>query len=225
MFGRDMFSVFDDDPFFRDHRSPMNDMMRNFPDPFSMGHRALEGPAGSQRHRQQQGLVPHSGFMGQMGLFSNMDSMFRDMHRQMESMRNDPNSFSYSSSSVMSYSNDGSGQPAYYHAASSERKGPGGVRETRKSVRDSRQGVEKLALGQHIGERGHEYQRSKNTRTGEEEEVRNFMNMDEDEAPQFDHQWRDATRRQHAALGYRRDRHDRRHKAHRSRAIKGLDHA
>ena len=44
-----------------------------------------------------------------------------------ESMRNDPNSFSYSSSSVMSYSNDGSGQPAYYHAASSERKGPGGV--------------------------------------------------------------------------------------------------
>ena len=42
-----------------------------------------------------------------------------------------------------------------------------------------------------------------------------------DEAPQFDQQWRDATRRQHAALGYRRDRHDRRHKAHRSRAIKG----
>ena len=70
---------------YRDHRSPMNDMMRNFPDPFSMGHRALEGPAGSQRHRQQQGLVPHSGFMGQMGLFSNMDSMFRDMHRQMVS--------------------------------------------------------------------------------------------------------------------------------------------
>ena len=42
-------------------------------------------------------------------------------------MRSDPNSFSYSSSSVMSYSNDGSGQPAYYHATSSERKGPGGV--------------------------------------------------------------------------------------------------
>ena len=44
-----------------------------------------------------------------------------------ESMRNDPNSFSYSSSSVMTYSNDGNGEPSYYHATSSERKGPGGV--------------------------------------------------------------------------------------------------
>ena len=63
----------------------MNDMMSNFGYPFAMGHHALEGPARSQRHRQQQDLMPHPGFMGQMGLFSNMDSMFRDMHRQMVS--------------------------------------------------------------------------------------------------------------------------------------------
>ena len=42
-------------------------------------------------------------------------------------MGNDPNSFSYSSSSVMTYSNNGNGEPTYYHATSSERKGPGGV--------------------------------------------------------------------------------------------------
>jgi len=219
-----MFSIFDNDPFFRGHTRSMNDMM-NFRDPFGMGHHhALEEPIANRRHRQQQDLVPHSGFMG-MNMFSNMDSMFRDIHRQMESMGNDPNSFSYSSSSVMTYSNNGNGEPTYYHATSSERKGPGGVRETRKSVKDSRQGLEKLAVGQHIGERGHEYQRSKNTRTGEEEEVRNFMNMDEDEAPQFDQQWREATRPRNAALGYRRDKHDRRHRTHRPRAIKGLDRA
>lgn len=29
------------------------------------------------------------------------------------------------------------------------------------------------------GDRGHEFKRSKNSRTGEEEEVKNFMNMEE----------------------------------------------
>ena len=42
-------------------------------------------------------------------------------------MGNDPNSYSYSSSSVMSYSNDGSGEPQYFHATSSQRNAPGGV--------------------------------------------------------------------------------------------------
>ena len=71
----------------------MNAMMRNFGDPFGMGPRmhphmgnhALEGPRGLQRNRERQDLVPHHGFMndmmGPMCLFSNMDSMFRDMHR------------------------------------------------------------------------------------------------------------------------------------------------
>ena len=43
-----------------------------------------------------------------------------------------------------------------------------------------------------------------------------------DEAPQFDQQWREATRPRNAALGYRRDKHDRRHRTHRPRAIKGI---
>ena len=66
----------------RDHTRSMNDMM-NFRDPFSMGHHhVLEEARPNHRHRQQQTLVPHSGFMG-MSMFSNMDSMFRDIHRQM----------------------------------------------------------------------------------------------------------------------------------------------
>ena len=70
----------------------MNDMMRNFGDPFAMHPHALEGPRdprGDHRQRNQQELMPHSGFMGDMmgpmSMFSNMDSMFRNMHRQMVS--------------------------------------------------------------------------------------------------------------------------------------------
>eukprot|EP00795_Rhopilema_esculentum_P006691 gene6691-12248_t len=223
----------------------MNNMMRDFGDPFGMGHRALNAPdefrgreGGHQRHpqrhpqRQTQDLMPHShlmgGMMDPMNMFSQMDSMFRNMHSNMEMMASDPNSYSYSSSSVMTYSNDGRGEPQYYQASSAERRGPGGVRETQKSVRDSQSGVEKMALGQHIGDRGHEYQRSRNRRTGEEEEVRNFVNMDEEDASHFNRQWRDATRQHNTAIGYqghRNERHNGKHKSHRSRAIKGHDKA
>ena len=46
---------------------------------------------------------------------------------QQERMANDPNTFSYSSSSVMSYSNDGRGEPKYFQATKSTKKAPGGV--------------------------------------------------------------------------------------------------
>ena len=42
-------------------------------------------------------------------------------------MANDPNTFSYSSSSVMSYSSDGRGEPKYFQASKSTKKAPGGV--------------------------------------------------------------------------------------------------
>ena len=42
-------------------------------------------------------------------------------------MANDPNTYSYSSSSVMSYSSDGRGEPKYFQASKSTKKAPGGV--------------------------------------------------------------------------------------------------
>ena len=42
-------------------------------------------------------------------------------------MANDPNTYSYSSSSVMSYSSDGRGEPKYFQATKSTKKAPGGV--------------------------------------------------------------------------------------------------
>ena len=51
----------------------------------------------------------------------------------------------------MSYSNDGRNPPKYYEASSSTKQGPGGVKETQKSVRDSESGVHKMAIGHHVG--------------------------------------------------------------------------
>ena len=44
-----------------------------------------------------------------------------------ERMANDPNTYSYSSSTVMSYSNDGRGEPKYFQASKSTKHAPGGV--------------------------------------------------------------------------------------------------
>lgn len=42
-------------------------------------------------------------------------------------MANNPNTYSYSSSSVMSYSNDGLGEPKVFQATKSTKRAPGGV--------------------------------------------------------------------------------------------------
>ena len=67
-------------------------------------------------------------------------------------MASSPNGYSYSSSKVMSYSNDGRGEPKYFEASSSTKTAPGGVKETQKTMRDSESGIHKMAVGHHIGE-------------------------------------------------------------------------
>ena len=62
---------------------------------------------------------------------------------------------SFSSSSVISMSHGPDGRPQVYQATSSTKTGPGGIRETQKTVQDSRSGVKKMAIGHHIGERAH----------------------------------------------------------------------
>ena len=85
----------------------------------------------------------------------------------------------YSHSSVMTYNNTGQGQPRVYQATTSTHQGPGGIRETRKTVRDSESGVEKMAVGRHLDDKGVVITRSRNRRTQEEEECKDFLNLDE----------------------------------------------
>ncbi|EDX07267.1 GD25585 [Drosophila simulans] len=60
---------------------------------------------------------------------------------------------SFCQSTVMTMSSGPDGRPQIYQASTSTKTGPGGVRETRKTVQDSRTGVKKMAIGHHIGER------------------------------------------------------------------------
>uniref|UniRef100_A0A8C6K6E7 Myeloid leukemia factor 2 n=1 Tax=Nothobranchius furzeri TaxID=105023 RepID=A0A8C6K6E7_NOTFU len=159
--------------FFRDpfaaHRHQMRSMFGPFAmDPFALApqiqpHRAARRPAGP--------LAP----FGMMG---------------MERMTGTPNCQTFSSSTVISYSSSDVGAPKVYQQTSATRTGPGGIRETRQSMRDSESGFERLAIGHHIGDRAHIMERSRNRRTGDREERQDFINLDETDAEAFDEEWR-----------------------------------
>ena len=113
------------------------------------------------------------------------------------------------------------GQPQVYQATTTTRTAPGGVREVHQSVSDSRSGVRKMAVGRHLGDRGHVLEKEENVRTGDLEEREDFINIDEggikislfrkainnflfyffaEEAQQFNEEWqqRAAARSHHA---------------------------
>lgn len=136
----------------------------------------------TMNHRsQQQDMMPFGSMFGR-SMFGNMDAM-------MSQFANSPNTQCFSSSKVISYSNTGNGAPKYYEATSESTQGPGGVRQTRKSERNSETGLNKMAIGHHIYDRGHVVERSLNRRTNEREEKHDFMNMDEEEKDSFHKEW------------------------------------
>jgi myeloid leukemia factor 1 len=96
---------------------------------------------------------------------------------------------SFSSSSVITMSSGPDGRPQIYQASQSTKTGPGGVRETRKTVQDSLNGVKKMAIGHHIGERAHIIEKEHDLRSGQLEERQEFINLEEDEAEQFDREF------------------------------------
>ncbi|XP_068753390.1 myeloid leukemia factor 1-like isoform X1 [Montipora capricornis] len=193
---------FEEDPFFRDHHNGMSSMFRGFGDPFpNFGFQARHPPIEHERradrsHRQNnRQLAPQDMFGSMFGdVFANMNSMMANMHQNFESMANNPNMYSYSSSSVMSYSSDGQGQPKYFQATKSTKRAPGGVRETQHSLRDSESGLHRMAIGHHLGERSHVIERSVNSKSGDEERKQDFINLDESDAADFDREWKERTR-------------------------------
>ena len=66
-----------------------------------------------------------------------------------------------------------------YQASSTTRSAPGGIKETKKTVCDSRSGMKKMAIGHHIGERAHIVEREKNVYTGDVEQREDLVNLDE----------------------------------------------
>ncbi|NXO78031.1 MLF1 factor, partial [Sitta europaea] len=119
----------------------------------------------------------------------NMRNSMLEMHRKFDELSLDPNSHSFSSSSMMTYSRTGDEPPRVFQASAQTRTAPGGVRETRKALRDSESGLEKIAIGHHLQDRAHVIKKSKNSKTGDEEMNQEFINLDESEADTFDEEW------------------------------------
>lgn len=53
------------------------------------------------------------------------------------------------------------------------------IKETRRAVRDTDSGLEKMAVGHHIQDRAHVIKKCKNSKTGDEEVNQEFFNMNE----------------------------------------------
>ncbi|KAG7474546.1 hypothetical protein JOB18_011920 [Solea senegalensis] len=200
----------DDDPYMMDPFAAHRQQMSLFA-PFGMDPFALAPQMQPHRvPRRQAGPLTPFGMMGMGGGFMDMFGMMGEMMENVERMSGSPNCQSFSSSTVISYSSSDVGAPKVYQQTSATRTGPGGIRETRRSMRDSESGLEQLAIGHHIGERAHIMERSRNRRTGDREERQDFINLDETDAAAFDEEWRREAGRYvppHArALEYGRDR-------------------
>uniref|UniRef100_A0A7N5JWN9 Myeloid leukemia factor 1 n=1 Tax=Ailuropoda melanoleuca TaxID=9646 RepID=A0A7N5JWN9_AILME len=63
------------------------------------------------------------------------------------------------------------------------------IKETRRAMRDSDSGLEKMAIGHHLHDRAHVIKKSKNNKTGDEEVNQEFINMNESDAHAFDNEW------------------------------------
>ncbi|XP_068592446.1 myeloid leukemia factor 2 [Cebidichthys violaceus] len=184
----------DDDPYMMDPFAAHRQQMRLMFGPFGMDPFALAPQIQAPRapRRQAGPLAPYGmmGMGGGGGGFMDMFGMMGDLMGNVDRMSGSPNCQTFSSSTVISYSSSDSGPPEVYQQTSATRTGPGGIRETRQSMRDSESGLERLAIGHHIGERGHVMERSRNRRTGDREERQDFINLDETDAGAFDEEWR-----------------------------------
>lgn len=155
----------------------MNQMMGNMGgmfghDPFAMTPFGMRPPNRSL-------ATPFAAFPSMMPSLQAMSNM--------GNMTNNPGSIV--SSQFISYSSDGVNPPQVVERTHLNRVGHGGVREERRTLRDSRSGVQQMSIGRHINDRGHVMEKNKNHYTGEEEENNEFINIEEEEAPQFNNEW------------------------------------
>lgn len=212
MFGHSFHGIFNNDPFFRHHQQQMRQMNAMmgptslFPDPFmpepavlpaaiTDGQQPGRYPVSRDAGALQPAFVdPFQNMFGQMNrTMASMHSMMGNVHQMMEQQRSDPNTQGhfYSQSTVMSYDGSRGGQPQVYQATSSSVQGPGGVRETRKAVRDTARGEQKMSVGRHIHDRGHVVERSLNVNTRDVEENQEYVNLDEGEVESFHREFRE----------------------------------
>uniref|UniRef100_A0A8C0XIQ4 Myeloid leukemia factor 1 n=2 Tax=Castor canadensis TaxID=51338 RepID=A0A8C0XIQ4_CASCN len=193
------------------HRESLRHMMRNFSEPFGRDLLSISDGRGRTHNRTRHddgedslaatnfSLVPSSSFGGMrtdVNPFQAMDQMMLNVRNSMQELQRnfgnlsvDPNGHSFCSSSIMTYSKVGDAPPKVFQASTQTRRAPGGIKETRRAMRDSDSGLEKMAIGHHIHDRAHVIKKSKNNKTGDEEVNQEFINMNENDAHAFDDEW------------------------------------
>ncbi|XP_014262123.1 myeloid leukemia factor isoform X2 [Cimex lectularius] len=194
----------EEDPFVGGHMWHMNQMMNGFfRDPFQDMMGMIGNDAayrGGHPHRSStnsiMGDLATGGGIGELMPFGfpNLGRVFQDMNNASGHMT--------SMSTVMTMTQGPDGRPQVYQASTSTRQGPGGVRETKKTVADSRTGVKKMSIGHHIYDRAHVIEREQNVYSGDQEERQEFINLDEDDAEEFQQEWEAKTRSTRTAIGY-----------------------
>lgn len=155
----------------------------------------------SRQHNPMSSMMPH-GFMPHSlmaqslmphGIMNPMSMMMMDPFQNLQQVINDGTNnggLSYCSSSITSYTTDEHGRPQVYQQSNEVKQGPGGVKETKYAVRDSRSGHQELAIGHHLAEKAHIKKKTKNAYTGEVEQCEDFVNLEEHEAETFEEGWR-----------------------------------
>ncbi|XP_050298263.1 myeloid leukemia factor isoform X2 [Anthonomus grandis grandis] len=189
----------DDDPFFgsamRQMRSMDNMMNSIFQDSFGMG--GMPGMFREFDHARPAITGMHT-LMSPFGMPPMMHNLNRLMSSSVDSMGPSIGSMGNghfsSSSTVISMTSGPDGRPQVYKATSSTKVAPGGIKETQRTVSDSVTGTKKMAIGHHIGERAHIIEKEQNMHTGNREEREDFINLDEDEAEDFNKEWETKTR-------------------------------
>ncbi|XP_072474730.1 myeloid leukemia factor 1 isoform X1 [Notamacropus eugenii] len=197
MFGSSR-SNFEEDPFFSDsfssHNENVRQMMKSLAQPFGQ----LLSIAGGRAHRDEDdddddkvscSNTDVSPFQAMDRMMSNMRHSMQDLQRRFSDMSVDPEGHSFCSSSIMTFSKVGNEPPKVFQASSQTRRAPGGIKETRKSLKDSDSGIEKMAVGHHIYDRAHVIKGLKNNKTGDQELNQEFINMRESDAHDFNDEW------------------------------------
>ncbi|XP_017768826.1 PREDICTED: myeloid leukemia factor isoform X2 [Nicrophorus vespilloides] len=186
----------EEDPFFGSHMRTMrqmNNMMNSlFTDPFGMMNTDFNANRSLAHHHHHRNSISniHNALMN-FNSFSPIHNFNRLLTGSLDSLSPPaPHAaHSYSSSTVVSMTSGPDGRQQVYKATSSTRTAPGGVKETQRTVCDSRTGTKKMAIGHHIGERAHIIEREQNLHSGDQEERQDFINIEEEEAEDFNQEW------------------------------------
>ncbi|KAK2190320.1 hypothetical protein NP493_84g01012 [Ridgeia piscesae] len=194
MFHGSMYRAFDEDPFFRSHADHIRAMDSMFGQmlPRQNEQMAITGSDGhKKKHRDAAGPLDVFGGMFGGNMFGGFDDMMNKMQSSMTMSggKDDPNGHFYSQSSVMTYKKEKDKEPEVFQASTAVRQAPGGLRETKKLLRDTTKHMEKRAIGRNIGRRGHEMIQTKNTASGHVDEAQDLQELDEADLPNFHNEW------------------------------------